>query len=363
MRGLPTLKRATIFLCLAMALSSQSVQCAPRLEQREELPAEPERNDRVELLLSLARNSFALSKQAAFLRLPELAQESMGMVCNYLDQALSLEPHKLDLYFSAAAAQIFNNNLPRALSYYKKGLQIAPRHQELLIYLAAYSHCTDDIPAYNHYLSHLSSLNQSLANLLQLLIQDVVEEYQRPIRYKLEPGTPPPEVIIVLGQRVKPDGSLPESLAKRIAPTLEVAQIFPQARIITSGGKTSWIKSEARQMASWLIERGVAKERITMEEYSRNTIENAYYCLDILAKDNLTKILIISSDNHIRRGCLDFRIAARLSGRIGLHFNGLAVEGAPKGGASHDEQKLGLYRDALQLFGLAHFRSYPFTMN
>src|SRR5262249_57651394 len=65
-----------------------------------------------------------------------------------------------------------------------------------------------------------------------------------------------------------------------IAVTAELARRYPDARIIFSGGSGSLLEREGPEApfaVRELLALGVAHDRITAEEQSRNTIENAAY--------------------------------------------------------------------------------------
>ena len=67
-------------------------------------------------------------------------------------------------------------------------------------------------------------------------------------------------------------------------------------------------------MAEWLIENGVAPERVIVEDQSLTTAQNAIYTFDILAErfPQVSQLAIISSDYHIATGALLFGAEAIL---------------------------------------------------
>ena len=67
-------------------------------------------------------------------------------------------------------------------------------------------------------------------------------------------------------------------------------------------------------MAEWLIENGIAPERVIVEDRSLTTAQNAIYTLDILAEKfpQVTQLAIVSSDYHIATGALLFGAEAIL---------------------------------------------------
>ena len=61
-------------------------------------------------------------------------------------------------------------------------------------------------------------------------------------------------------------------------------------------------------MAEWLVENGIARERVIAEDRSLTTAQNAIYTFDILLKQypQVKQLAIVSSDYHIATGTLLF---------------------------------------------------------
>ena len=101
-----------------------------------------------------------------------------------------------------------------------------------------------------------------------------------------DPSRGAPNGIVVLGGAISPgvsdarDSVALDEAAERITATAELARRYPDARIIFSGGSGSLLERdgpEAPFAVRELLALGVAHDRITAEEQSRNTIENAAY--------------------------------------------------------------------------------------
>jgi uncharacterized SAM-binding protein YcdF (DUF218 family) len=95
----------------------------------------------------------------------------------------------------------------------------------------------------------------------------------------------PPDGIVVLGGAISPGISLARGAvalndaAERIAATAVLARRYPDARIIFSGGTGSLFDApaEAPVAVKEFEALGIEHDRITAEEQSRNTIENAVF--------------------------------------------------------------------------------------
>jgi uncharacterized SAM-binding protein YcdF (DUF218 family) len=110
-----------------------------------------------------------------------------------------------------------------------------------------------------------------------------------PLEQRFPPWNPaqgPPDGIVVLGGAIAPDISVARDSvalndsAERITATAELARRYPNARIIFSGGSGS-LRFDAPVEAPIAVKElealGVAHDRITAEEQSRNTVENAVF--------------------------------------------------------------------------------------
>ena len=79
---------------------------------------------------------------------------------------------------------------------------------------------------------------------------------------------------MIFGAVVRPDGSPSASLLRRIGFGLEAAREHPEAPILCSGGVCRPGRSEASIMAEVLLAKGVAPERLILDEKSRSTLDN-----------------------------------------------------------------------------------------
>src|SRR6516165_1741009 len=95
-----------------------------------------------------------------------------------------------------------------------------------------------------------------------------------------------PDGIVVLGGAIIPEISLARGVvalndsAERITVTAELAHRYPNARIVFSGGTASLDPTaplEAPLAVKEFEALGISHDRITAEEQSRNTVENAAF--------------------------------------------------------------------------------------
>lgn len=106
--------------------------------------------------------------------------------------------------------------------------------------------------------------------------------------------------IVVLGAQVKPDGTPSVQLALRLDTAWEAYKQMPRTIVVTGAQGKDEPKTEASVMRDYLIQKGVAKEHILMDDKSFNTRENILNALNLLPKGT-KKISLVTSDYHLPR--------------------------------------------------------------
>jgi uncharacterized SAM-binding protein YcdF (DUF218 family) len=133
-----------------------------------------------------------------------------------------------------------------------------------------------------------------------------------------DPSRGAPDGIVVLGGAISLDVSAARGAvalneaAERITATVELARRYPNARIIFSGGNNFLLASDAVEAAIAVQEfeaLGIAHERITAEEQSRNTIENAVFSRLLANPQPGERWILVTSAYHMPRAIAAFRAA------------------------------------------------------
>jgi uncharacterized SAM-binding protein YcdF (DUF218 family) len=143
-----------------------------------------------------------------------------------------------------------------------------------------------------------------------LLIQPLEDRFARP-------QTMPPVVdtIIMLGGATSGRVSTVRQVAElteagdRLAETLRLAQLYPQARIVLSGGSGLLVvdgEPEAETAARFFEGLGIARERLVLESESRNTDENADLTKAMIG-DAPGVVMLVTSAFHMPRSVGLFR--------------------------------------------------------
>lgn len=125
--------------------------------------------------------------------------------------------------------------------------------------------------------------------------------------YAYHVPAPPPEdaTVVVLGCRVNQDGTLSEMLRRRLDIAADYLLAHPESACITSGGQGPKEPGpEAVYMRDYLIQKGVAPERIYPERASSNTSENIRFSHDLLRQEGLSPRLVIATEgfHQLRAG-------------------------------------------------------------
>ncbi len=122
------------------------------------------------------------------------------------------------------------------------------------------------------------------------------------------------DYLIILGAGLNGD-KLSWTLWERVDKGLRILQDNKDMKVVVSGGKGpgEWI-TEAEAMQRYLVDQGIAKERIIKEEQSTSTMENFRYTRLLLGQqlnyEPSKPVLVITNDFHMFRG----KILARRNG-------------------------------------------------
>lgn len=119
--------------------------------------------------------------------------------------------------------------------------------------------------------------------------------------------------VVVLGAAVY--GDQPSlTLVRRLEGTLDYLKRYPESVAIVSGGMgPGETVTEARAMHDWLLQRGVAEERIVQEPQATSTQENLSYSFALIRErgdEPDGNVAIVSSAYHLYRA----KALARLQG-------------------------------------------------
>jgi uncharacterized SAM-binding protein YcdF (DUF218 family) len=142
-----------------------------------------------------------------------------------------------------------------------------------------------------------------------------------PLEQRFPPWDPShgaPDGIVMLGGVISADVSIDRGTialqagGARLVVTAELGLRYPKARIVIAGGPSSLVYDEAPEAGVAVRELealGIAHDRITAEEQSRNTVENAVFSRLIANPQPGERWILVTSAFHMPRAIATFRAA------------------------------------------------------
>jgi uncharacterized SAM-binding protein YcdF (DUF218 family) len=124
------------------------------------------------------------------------------------------------------------------------------------------------------------------------------------------PDLPAPEGIIVLGGAINDPVSQArhETIfnegGERLTEAVVLAKRYPQARVVYTSGSSAFSgasSTEALQARKLMSQMGIAPERVTIEDKSRNTEENARFTAAIVHPQPSQRWIVVTSAFHMPR--------------------------------------------------------------
>lgn len=100
--------------------------------------------------------------------------------------------------------------------------------------------------------------------------------------------------------------------AERLTETRRLAGLLPATKVVFTGGAGGLVltdRAAAAEVADWLAAAGVARERLVLEDRSRNTWENATLTRDLVRPEPGQRFLLVTSAHHMPRSIGVFRQA------------------------------------------------------
>lgn len=128
------------------------------------------------------------------------------------------------------------------------------------------------------------------------------------------------DAVIVLGAAMAAPGVPGPAMRRRLDYGVTIFFHRNAGHLLVSGGIVGPPPAEARAMREMALRRGVAAERIIVEDQARNTFENAVYAGRIIRDRRWCRIIVVTDAFHLPRTLYVFR-------RLGLEVAG---EGVPR---------------------------------
>lgn len=128
------------------------------------------------------------------------------------------------------------------------------------------------------------------------------------------PSHPQGDVIILLGggihegvADISGKGTPGEDMLARTVTAVRLQRRLKIPVIVSGGSGYAGRAPEAPVIRRFLLDLGVPEQQILLESKSRDTKENAVYCLEIIKKQGFEKPLLVTSAYHMRRSIKMFK--------------------------------------------------------
>jgi len=125
--------------------------------------------------------------------------------------------------------------------------------------------------------------------------------------------------IVVPGHALH-DGQPSREFRLRLRRAMRILQRIPRSRLLILGGRAPGQPiSEALAGARYLEALGVPGDRLVLEEYSQNTLENFQHALSWLSQRGSKELVLVTSRYHLARACA-------MAGNLGLSVRGYPAD-------------------------------------
>lgn len=223
----------------------------------------------------------------------------------------------------------------------------APSDANVVALQAFYANAAAEVDRRDDALARLGELDPALGDAVHRAIGIITDSAESEVDYAAIPEGAR-TAIVAMGFGLNGDGSMQNELVDRLGSAVAAADASPESPVIVTGGNPQSGIAEADAMRSWLVEHGVAAERIHVEDKANSTVQNALLSVPILESIGAENVVIATSPNHIRRSISNFAIA-------GATVLGAATSDAsdpPEVAALGPTSRLGLTVDATKVVGI-----------
>jgi uncharacterized SAM-binding protein YcdF (DUF218 family) len=115
------------------------------------------------------------------------------------------------------------------------------------------------------------------------------------------PTVPDRVMIVTLGYALAKDGTAEKPLLDRLDVALKAANANLTARVMVTGGQPQAGVTEGDVMTKWLVEKGVDRDRILIEDKSKDTVGNVLNVANLLKRHTADAVILVTSSSHMRR--------------------------------------------------------------
>lgn len=357
-----TAARRFLFLSLLLAwVNPQRAAVLPstRLEESVSADAQERVAELTQKVLGPFRNEGALSDGGG------TATNQIAPSITYTNieaafrEASALMPGRLDLRFGIASALIgqalqtnapFELRMKSALQTYQDIHALDTNGFQAALLYAAYTRAIGETNASENTIERLIRTHEART-------RSYLEKFRRLDEVmQITPTNLPPKdlpasgrAIVIFGAALETNGLMKPKLIDRLKQGLAVAQLYPEAAIVVSGGNQKGGLTEAYLMSRWLVEQGISTNRVYPEDRATDTVGNAVYSCAILQKLGIAHVTLVTSASHMRRAMADLEEAAIDRGLRITFSHGAAPD---QSALDEKRERVAVYRDVLRTSGL-----------
>jgi uncharacterized SAM-binding protein YcdF (DUF218 family) len=228
----------------------------------------------------------------------------------------------------------------------------APQDANVPALQAFYRNAANDPGGRDAALERLGALDPELHGVVVRAIGIISSSAETPVDYApVYDG--PRTAIVALGFGLEDDGAMRGELIDRLTGAAAAAKAAPESPVVVTGGNPKNGVAEGDAMRNWLVDNGIAPERIHVENEANSTVQNAQLTQPILESIGAQSVVLATSINHIRRSISDFAIAgSTVVGAISPD-----PDSVPDIPALGPDSRLGMTVDATKVVGIP--RTYP----
>lgn len=121
----------------------------------------------------------------------------------------------------------------------------------------------------------------------------------------------PPEAIAIFGEPAMEDGRVSNGLLIRLKRARRLADEWPDAWVILSGGAVRNRHVEADVMARWLIASGLEPTRLVLDCLALDTVGNAIGMVSVFQEFNLHRVMLVAPGPQLDRASAAVNAFAR----------------------------------------------------
>lgn len=219
-----------------------------------------------------------------------------------LNEKANNYPKHLNIYRLQAEVYLVNKNYKEALSQLDKLLRIDPMDKHALTLSILASKTIGEQEQFDKRLAVLQWLDKELYQAVSDVFSKSDGLNVKHVNYGTQQlTTMTPDAIAVFGQSPNPNGSVSSQLLLRLQKAKEMAEKYPKAKLVLTGGPVRYAYAEADVMAKWLIDNGIAKDRLILDDIARDTPGNAIGLVKAFKEINAHNILVVATVLHLPR--------------------------------------------------------------